>query len=906
MTSKSIQRQGRRAFPLRCGLRPVAVGCVLLLGAGASELALAQQAAAPAQEVVVTGIRRAIESAISVKKNADGVVEAISAEDLGKLPDVSIADSIARLPGVAAQRSGDGRASQVSVRGMPPDFATTLLNGREQVNPGDGRGVEFDAYPSELLSGVVLYKTPDASLMGQGISGTIDLQTVRPLSFDGRKLMLGYGRQVNNVGQPPRGKGDNFSFSYIDQFNKTIGVALGVSRKTGDNTGREVNSFDDSGTFSDGTKLPFQKSVTQATSRSEYTRDGVMAVVEIKPSKSYSATLDLLASTTERTSLKHQVAFPNFNNGTLSHATLVNGVAVAGTISGVTGIVQTIGNRQEDENLALGWNNRFTLADGWSAIVDLAHSKSKRKETAIDSNAVTGSTGSLSFDSRGSIPAFSFSGNLTDANTLLLGDTPWGKGWLKKPSIDDKMDTLRLSLSRGLDNAYFNGFTVGAHYSNRSKTLGMTEGSLSFKSGANSAKLPNASPIRAGLSDIQILGWDSLALIDTVYQYTDMGDQTWAIMKNWKVEEKVLNTFAKLDIDSKLAGVPVRGNLGVQFVKTEQSSRGLNDATVATWDDVNGGPNVYVVKETVQQSGSKSYNDVLPSLNLTFELGNDQIARFGMGKMLARPTMRDMRANAIYECWSPASNPKSCSGNHSGSGGNPQLDPFRATTLDLGYEKYFGKRAYVGAAGFYRKLDTFIYQESFKSDILSSKYGLSGYPTLDYSGPKNGKGGNISGFELTANAPLDLLSPSLAGFGLYVNYSDTHSSVDIPNSIGGGATRMGLPGLSKRVTNLSAYYEKDGFSARVGVRDRSDFIGEFTTNEYERKLTYIKGETIVDFQMGYEFRSGPVAGLSLVFQVNNLTDATFQKYRLNADGAQEISSSAKYGKNYALQASYRF
>ena len=117
---------------------------------------------------------------------------------------------------------------------------------------------------------------------------------------------------------------------------------------------------------------------------------------------------------------------------------------------------------------------------------------------------------------------------------------------------------------------------------------------------------------------------------------------------------------------------------------------------------------------------------------------------------------------------------------------------------------------------------------------------------------------------------------------------------------------MELPGLSKQVLNLSAYYEKDGFSARVGQRTRSDFIGEFTSNEYERKLTYIKGEKIVDVQIGYEFKSGTAKGLSVVFQANNVNDAVFQKYRVNADGSQEITSSSQYGKNYMLGLNYKY
>ncbi|PJF33276.1 MAG: TonB-dependent receptor, partial [Phototrophicales bacterium] len=116
-----------------------------------------------------------------IKRNAIAIVEAISAEDIGKLPDSSIADSIARLPGIAAQRL-DGRASRVTVRGFGENESSTTFNGREQVSIGDNRGVEFDLYPSEIMAGVTVYKTPNATLDAEGIAGNIDLQTIRPLS----------------------------------------------------------------------------------------------------------------------------------------------------------------------------------------------------------------------------------------------------------------------------------------------------------------------------------------------------------------------------------------------------------------------------------------------------------------------------------------------------------------------------------------------------------------------------------------------------------------------------------------------------------------------------------------------------------------------------------------------------
>ena len=160
--------------------------------------------------VVVTGIRGGIERAIDTKKNATSIVEAVSAEDIGKLPDVSIAESIARLPGLAAQRVA-GRAQVISVRGLSPDFATTLLNGRELVSTGDNRSVEFDQYPSELVAGVTVYKTPDAALVGQGLSGTLDMRTVRPLDYDKSVLAVsgrlsaqfaGFGRECRCQRQP--------------------------------------------------------------------------------------------------------------------------------------------------------------------------------------------------------------------------------------------------------------------------------------------------------------------------------------------------------------------------------------------------------------------------------------------------------------------------------------------------------------------------------------------------------------------------------------------------------------------------------------------------------------------------------------------------------------------------------
>ncbi len=220
-------------------LLSVALASAITLGATSAHAQTAEAQSKPETKaeatdldtVTVTGIRRGIESAISVKRDSTSIVEAISAEDIGKLPDVSIAESIARLPGLAAQRVA-GRAQVISVRGLSPDFATTLLNGREMVSTGDNRSVEFDQYPSELISGVTVYKTPDAGLVGQGLSGTLDMQTVRPLSYGDRVIAVSGRYQKNSLGEAAGEDpyGNRINASFVDKFaDDTLGLAIGYS-----------------------------------------------------------------------------------------------------------------------------------------------------------------------------------------------------------------------------------------------------------------------------------------------------------------------------------------------------------------------------------------------------------------------------------------------------------------------------------------------------------------------------------------------------------------------------------------------------------------------------------------------------------------------------------------------------
>ncbi len=250
----------------------------------------------PKGTIVVTGIRRSLQDSIQIKRNSASVVEAVSAEEIGKLPDVSIAESIARLPGIAAQRVA-GRAEIVSIRGFSPDFTTVLLNGRQQASSGFNRAVEFDQYPSELMASVVVYKTPDASISGMGLAGTVDLRTIRPLEYGKRAIALNLRGQFDEGG----GRNNDFSkygwrgsASYIDQNESgTLGWMMSYAHLDApSHTDHTKNWF--YGDYGDGVQVLSGHEVRATNSRD--IRDGVTGTVEWKPSDVVHSVLDLYYS----------------------------------------------------------------------------------------------------------------------------------------------------------------------------------------------------------------------------------------------------------------------------------------------------------------------------------------------------------------------------------------------------------------------------------------------------------------------------------------------------------------------------------------------------------------------------------------------------------------------------------
>ncbi|TAA46614.1 TonB-dependent receptor [Pseudoxanthomonas winnipegensis] len=873
--------------------------------------------------VKVTGIRRGIEGAISVKKDATSIVEAISAEDIGKLPDVSIAESLARLPGLAAQRVA-GRAQVISVRGLSPDFSTTLLNGREVVSTGDNRSVEFDQYPSELVNGVTVYKTPDAGLVGQGLSGTVDMQTVRPLSFGERVIALGGRYQRNSLGKAANVDpyGNRFSASYIDQFfDKTLGLSIGYAHTDTPIQENQVGLYEpwstqntDSGNrpgvapgtyFSDGIKA------LRRTGNSK--RDGVMATLQYRPSNAWTSTLDAFHTEAEQvdTANQFEVNLSNYNGGYTPGLNIanpqVNGndTFTGGTASGVYPLVRGMYNKRKDKIDAFGWNNAFNVG-AVKVNADLNYSKATRKELNLESNLQL--TPMPQLDTVGlayrnnDFSQISPGLNYSNPESLFITNTIYGSGYGKVPQVEDELKGARLQASLPMPDAlsWFSDLDVGVNYARREKTKHQPEGNINLGPQGDTTIAPDLqyAPVNLGFAGIgYIPAWNVPGAVDRYMQFSPNEDASYLVSKAWTVLEKITTAWMRADIDTQWGEVGVRGNLGVQLQHTDQSSQ------ANYWDGSQpAGSEVRPIDD------GKTYNDWLPSLNLAFQFPADQTLRFALAKQVARPRVDQMRASLEFGV-------DTSTGKPGASGGNPMLDPWRANALDISYEKYFGEKAYVAAAFFYKDLKSYIYTQTRDnydfSDLVAGYVRPPGMTvpvqtTGTFSAPFNGKGGKLRGLELTASLPLEMVFAPLEGFGIQASATFNDSDVKIKDpesasSVGDGA--ISLPGLSDRVYNLTAYFERNGFEARVSQRRRSDFIGEIGNFNGNRTLRYVVGENITDAQVSYTFGSGQLDGLSLLLQASNLTNAPYRTYAGSKDRPLEYS---EWGRTLVLGVNYKF
>lgn len=928
-----------------------------------------KDAAKPATQnvdtVVVKGIRRSIEDSVSVKRESDSIVEVVSAEELGKLPDSSIAEALARLPGVTGQRGPDGRVNVISIRGLSPAFSGALLNGREFVSSNDSRAVEYDQFPSELISSAVVYKTPDATLIGQGLSGTVDLRTRRPLDTRGREIAVNLRGENNSNGNlipgvaSPTGK--RFSVSYINQFaDNTIGVAVGFAHlesatqlklteldQYGDYTpyglpinGGKPSLFPAANTGLGQALLPMFW--TSSTTTKKNTRDGLMTVLEYKPNADLHTQLDLYYSKFDTHEVGGKLTSNMFASwgeffgagvqNTLSNIGTtqvgLNTYATSATADHLPTTTTNFDTKRKDTIKAVGWNTSLKLDADWTAITDVSYSKDVRDEKyqEVYAGPYNKAAGQWAYGPfRWNIPvngnAQSLtplqSGFLTNPSGIAFGDVlgfdyvPGQRRWtgvIRDPHVEDEIKSFRLSAKRPL-TGIFRSFIGGVNYTQRDKTVAKNEIRLLMPLDANGNNIRDipANALRTPI-DMSWVGIGQFIHIDVPSLVSSGALSQQPALFSLKqdndsgVHEKITTAFAMLNIETVVAGIPIRGNVGIQAVKSKQNSDGFE---YRGNDDI---PNLSLL---FKRTGGASYSDVLPSLNLVADLPSNTIVRFGLAETSARPNIIDMRAGTSTPVLEIKPGPDQGKWSQAYSG-NPELKPWRAASIDLSVEKYFGKRSYVSIAAYRKNLLSYItYGVSARDNsglpipaaapagIVVQKFG----PVFQ---PLNGNGGKVEGQEFAASLEGALLTNWLDGFGVVVSTTKIRSSisdqkVDQNSGVVVAGEKTSLNGLSGRSTNSTIYYEKDGFSARVSQRYRSAFTAT-TRDIFLRSTSRSQGsDKVLDMQLGYNFNdAGTFKGLSLLLQVNNLKDTPTISYK--TPGNADVPDPTQLVPNYT----YRF
>ncbi|HEX8388657.1 MAG TPA: TonB-dependent receptor [Sphingomonas sp.] len=886
------------------------------VGSPAEAVVADQTPAAPASEqdagldgssedIVVTGFRSSLRSATAVKRNLDVVAEVVSAEDIGRLPDVSIAESLARLPGVTSQRTG-GQASAINIRGLSQDLVSATLNGREQVATSGNRVIEFDQYPSELVNQAAVYKSPKASQIEGGVAGKVELTTARPLSISTPTLVSINARGVYNDRAEQNPDADRFGYRISGSIqakllDDTLGVAIGYARLRQANVATRFVGYDYTATGANGSPAPRDGDGNGVPDAIGYgfeavqaggneTRDGVLGTIQWEPDDTTRVLLDGYYSRFKSDVYRRGVRVENLQNSSsaLTNPTIVNNAIVGGSTTGIrTRTVQQDENRL-DKLFTLGGNlqkdiGRLTLA------FDAGYSRANSffNNSGLDDNGTitTGPT-TLSYRLDG-LNVGSFATNADYTNPALNTFD----GFYIVPQEDtDRLYSGQFSATYRVDGPSVKSLEAGFRYANRKADREIT--SFNGFSFAAPVTLTGDNSTIAGFkgqfgSYPDFLVADIDAVFDQQLGEDRVVDQTFDFTRDqsFTLREKTYAGYAQLNFDTIAGSLPFRGNIGVRAVRTEQRSI----AGLGNRDD------------------EAKFWDVLPQANFILSLSPEDQLRLSLSRQISRPRFFELRGAITTSLTGIGPT----TARLDGSGGNPQLRPFRANQFDFTYEHYFGDGGSLVLGAFYKDIRSFI----IGGVVPGYDFAAAGVPTPiltppftniettgNLSAPINGQGGYVYGFEAALTQSFTFLPAPFDGFGAVLNFSYNQSDVSIDNTISGNTLRLSLPGLSKIVTNPTIFYEKNGFSTRVAMRHRSKFVApQFGLNE---QVVTNAAETIFDAQMSYEFPAdSALAGFTLLAQANNFTDEPTRSYF----GQQAQTGTLQYfGRQFYLGASVRF
>ena len=919
-------RDIRRKTPVT--LLAASIGLALSLpSAFAQEAAATPEPAGQATEldtVVVTGYRASLERAIDIKRGEVGMVDAIVAQDIGKFPDLNLAESLQRIPGVVISRDG-GEGRQITVRGLGPDFTRVRLNGLEalstvgssdgQGGSNRGRGFDFNVFASDLFSQLVVRKTASADVDEGSLGATVDLRTARPFDYDGFTAVTNVQASYNDQAgaATPRFAGLIANSWGDGKFGALLSVAYSEreTRDEGSGTVRWANGPSNGG-FNPAS--PFQQALSADVFAPRFPRYTLME----HDQKRLGVTGALQFRPTDRTELNFDALYSKIDAQRDEFYIEANGLSASGT----TGKRQILVNDGEVRNGALvyaqmdnvdiraenrhdEWSTEFTqfsldgkhefndsfVLSGKIGTSKSDHANPVQATVMMDKLDVDG----YSYDYRGDMnkPVFNYGVSPTDPNGWTLSVIR-----LRQNYVSNEFDTGQLDFTWLFGPSFtLRGGIQAKDYrfdsSERRRTATET-GTPNFANGTrivpvDMTRLASLRGVEGSPGTWVVPDFDGIVNLFDV-----LGGQGTFALSNYapsdrSVEEEDRGGWLMGNFSADLGRIPLSGNFGVRYVRTKQTSSGI--ATVS------GVPTAVTV--------SREYSDTLPSLNLVAELSPDVLLRFGAAKVMSRPGLSSLTPGVTVSVSGSA---------RTVSGGNPLLDPTRATTADLGLEWYFQEGAMLGLAVFYKDIDSFI-QNTRESRV----YADSGLPAslLDgttasvtdefvFTVPINTPGGDLTGLEFNYTQPFTFLPGKWSNFGAQLNYTYVDSNIQYLLSNGTAAQKAPMTGQSGNSWNATLFYEGDRFSGRLSATNRDDFLiqvpgTETGFNSAANGYHGQSGTTVLDASIRYRMADN----IELSLEAANLTNEAQESWVANPSVSLPLEY-GETGRTYLLGMRYTF
>ena len=810
------------------------------------------------EEVVVLGIKGSLTRAMDIKRESTSVVDSISAEDVGKFPDLNVAESLQRISGVSIDRAaGEGR--QVTVRGFGPQFNTVLVNGRQIASYSGGREFNFDIFATELISGADVYKTGRSNRQEGGIGATIDIKTAKPLDNPGLQIagsIKGMYETLSEETSPSASVIVSNTFA-----DDTVGVMFAYSRQersvqnnqiltAGWRPGQTISNNRDDVLF---TNAFIPRNWDQVVDQQDRTRDNFAAAVQFAPSDDLTVTLDGFTSRFEIDSLVTDLASwfePDRvgsasidpETGTLLSFTQEVGL---GASAPATDFVSHTRNREDTTTDGFGLNVDWDINDRLSASLDISTSDAENDRAGQDRFNVIGIINNYAFDGTGATPTVTHdefgNGTLPDINRSRLHYNERGN----RPTDEDEITEFKADFQYLPGGETFTEANFGLYRQEREKSQFQIFGNQCEYCGYNDA------------APVETLGITSFTannffpgLIDTFYTYDGdayvqfLADQGFPIAptlqnNRYSISEDITSLYMDFVFESVIGDMPVMFNFGARYAETDievGAVQSLISDVVATSDltlfSNRFGP-------ATEFSDGTSYSDLLPSLNIKLDVTDDMVLRFAAYDSLTRPTMSQL---------SPATNfgePRQQ--NLTAQGGNPALTPFSSENVDLSFEWYYSDDSLASLAFFRKEVQDFIItqvgeetytltdrtgpdfrcadalcasgeledpQDSTR-DIVATTEELNGATEVyRVTRPQNGDEAEVTGFEVAVTHIFD------NGFGIQANatFVDSDAQIDADST-----QSFALEGLGDS-QNLILFYEAENWQVRLAYNNRDDFL----------------------------------------------------------------------------------